>query len=501
MRAAAYLGRHNTHALNEWRCGPRQASKREPLEENERRKTRINNGARRDETEGLDETRDARWKGRRRARRKWNEFTRGKREEGNSRSVTVKESKCELFKTEVEFLGHFVGRDGVRMMSDKIKAVAEWPVPSKVGHVRAFLGTAGYYRKFIKDFSSIAAPLHELTKDSFKFDWTPSCQAAFVRLKAALQEGPVLTLPDPLLPFVVHTDASGFAVGAVLMQDQGKGLQPIAFLSKKMLDAETRYPVHEQELLAVIQALGTWRHYLMGRQVPRDRQDRPQVAAVLQDAAAAQSAVSPAGRTSSPTTTSTSSTSKARTTSSPMDSRVVLTTPTTAASCSMWCCSANTAASCGPSLRPRRRRRRRSTLSLRLHDQIQSAALVDPAYQAALVSRHPQHDTLRVIDGRLFNGDRVYVPNDLALQTLILLECHDASGHLGKDKTMEQVKRRFYWPGMDETVRKYVTSCDACQRNKPSQQSPMGPMMPLPIPTRPWQQVSMDLITQLPRSR
>ena len=78
-----------------------------------------------------------------------------------------------------------------------------------------------------------------------------------------MSAGTILILPDPNLPFVVHTDASGFAVGAVLQQDQGKGLQPIAFLSKKMLDAETRYPVHEQELLAIIHALNSWRHYLM----------------------------------------------------------------------------------------------------------------------------------------------------------------------------------------------------------------------------------------------
>src|SRR6185437_9346186 len=83
-------------------------------------------------------------------------------------------------------------------------------------------------------------------------------------LKSAIVAGPILILPDPKLPFVINTDASGYAVGAVLQQDQGKGLQPIAFLSKKMLDAETRYPVHEQELLAVIHSLGTWRHYLAG---------------------------------------------------------------------------------------------------------------------------------------------------------------------------------------------------------------------------------------------
>jgi hypothetical protein len=86
-------------------------------------------------------------------------------------------------------------------------------------------------------------------------DWRHEQEAAFRRLKKAIAEGSVLVLPDPSLPFVVHTDDSGFAVGAVLQQDQGKGLQPIAFMSQKMLDAETRYPVHEQELLAIICAL------------------------------------------------------------------------------------------------------------------------------------------------------------------------------------------------------------------------------------------------------
>ena len=176
----------------------------------------------------------------------------------------AKESKCEFFKSEVEFLGHMVGRNGIRMMEDKVQAINEWPTPTKVADVRAFLGTAGYYRKFIKQFSLIAAPLTDLTKDDVKFEWTDRQEQSFRQLKRAIVEGPVLILPDPNLPFVVHTDASGYAVGAVLQQDQGHGLQPIAFLSKKMLDAETRYPVHEQELLAIITALQSWRHYLHG---------------------------------------------------------------------------------------------------------------------------------------------------------------------------------------------------------------------------------------------
>ena len=88
------------------------------------------------------------------------------------------------------------------------------------------------------------------------------------------------------------------------------------------------------------------------------------------------------------------------------------------------------------------------------------------------------------MDSLYYHGDRLYMPDDLALQTRILHECHDAptGGHLGKDKTIEQVKRRFYWPGMDEEIQQYVTSCDACQRNKPSQQAKMGLLQPLPIP-------------------
>ena len=102
-----------------------------------------------------------------------------------------------------------------------------------------------------------------------------------------------------------------------------------------------------------------------------------------------------------------------------------------------------------------------------------------------------------------YNENRIYIPADAALRTRIIHECHDVptSGHLGKDKTIDQVKRRFYWLRMDDEIQQYVVSCDLCQRNKPNNQSKIGLLQPLPIPDRPWQQVSLDLITQLPRSK
>ena len=433
----------------------------------------------------------------------------------------AKESKCEFFRTEVEFLGHMVGRDGVRMMEDKVKAIADWPEPKNVRDVRAFLGTAGYYRKFIKDFSLLSSPLSELTKESVKFVWATEQQQAFVRLKHALQHGPVLVLPDPDLPYTVHTDSSGFATGAVLMQDQGKGLQPIAFMSKKMLDAETRYPVHEQELLAIINSLSNWRHYLSGRKFTlltdhkslQHFKTQPQLSGrqsrwkdvianfdfdieyiegksnVVADGLSRRP--DHAGATANPSL-ATQSINGIQYVRAPMMPRSELlkcaifnglSTPASNGAI-------HAVAASSPSI------------SSLLND-IQQSARVDPKYQAELARRRLRTDPVKVSDGLLYREQRIFVPNDLTLQTRILQECHDSSlgGHLGKEKTMEQVKRRFYWSGMDESVRKYVTSCDACQRNKPSQQAPMGKLQPLPIPTRPWQQVSMDLITQLPRSR
>jgi hypothetical protein len=151
------------------------------------------------------------------------------------------------------------------MEMDKVKAIKEWPIPSSVTGVRSFLGLAGYYRRFVKEFSRIAMPLTDLLRTDIKFHWDESQQKAFHLLKNSISSAPVLTIPDVSLPYVVTTDASGFAVGATLSQDQGNGLQPIAFISHKMNEHERNYPVHEQELLAVVIALKEWRHYLHGR--------------------------------------------------------------------------------------------------------------------------------------------------------------------------------------------------------------------------------------------
>ena len=179
----------------------------------------------------------------------------------------VKMSKCAFMQREVAFLGHRIGADGLRVAPDKIGAVQQWPRPKNVSDVRSFLGLANFYRRFVKDYSRIALPLTELTRESTTaWQWGAEQQAAFDALKSALCSPPVLLVPDQSKPFVLNTDACKFAIGATLQQDHGNGLQPVAFFSAKMSDAERNYDVREQEFMALFKACLHWRHYLHGTQ-------------------------------------------------------------------------------------------------------------------------------------------------------------------------------------------------------------------------------------------
>jgi hypothetical protein len=165
--------------------------------------------------------------------------------------------KCEFYGTSAEYLGRVDTPEGVTAMPTKISAIPKWPEP------RQFLGLAGYYRHFIHRIGHIAAPLTDVLGFG-PWHWNSRHQQAFDDLRNALIQAPVLAFPDPQLPFVVGTDASDYAIGAVLQQDQGKGLQPLAFLSRKLTPAQRNYRTHEKEMLAIIEALKMWRHHLQG---------------------------------------------------------------------------------------------------------------------------------------------------------------------------------------------------------------------------------------------
>nr|CAB3504478.1 unnamed protein product [Digitaria exilis] len=172
----------------------------------------------------------------------------------------AKFSKCEFWLQSVKFLGHTVSKDGISVDPTKVQEVLDWQPPTSIHEIRSFLGLAGYYRRFIPDFSRIAKPMTELLKKGVKFEWNDKCEEAFHTLRRHLTSAPVLAQPDCTKPYDVYCDASGTGLGCVLMQEN----RVIAYASRALRPHEQNYPTHDLELAAVIHALKMWRHYLMG---------------------------------------------------------------------------------------------------------------------------------------------------------------------------------------------------------------------------------------------
>ena len=175
-----------------------------------------------------------------------------------------KRSKCQFGRRHIEFLGHDVGVSGIRVLPAKQAAVRDWPTPRNPTDVRSFLGLANYLRRHVPHFSALARPLTDLTHLDVVWSWEPPHQAAFDALKTACTNAEVVWPPDPDLPFIVTTDASDFAAGAILEQDQAGARRVIAYESTKFSKAERNKTAYEKEMMAVLFALKTWRHHLLG---------------------------------------------------------------------------------------------------------------------------------------------------------------------------------------------------------------------------------------------
>ena len=181
--------------------------------------------------------------------------------------LKLKPSKCAFLQERVFYLGHEVSRKGVATDPTKINQVAHWPVPQSTKDEQKFLGLASYYRRFVRNFASIAKPLHQLTEKTATFEWTVECQEAFAELRHKLCTAPVLAFPDFTKPFILDTDASNTGIGGVLSQLDEQGQEHvIAFASRTLSKSERRYCVTRRELLAVVVFTQQFRPYLLGRE-------------------------------------------------------------------------------------------------------------------------------------------------------------------------------------------------------------------------------------------
>ena len=171
--------------------------------------------------------------------------------------------KCSFMKEELVYLGFVISREGLKMDLEKVQAIRNWPTPRSVFEVRSFHGLASFYRKFIKGFSQVCAPILETIREvNQPFQWTEVADRNFNLLKRKITEKPILALPKFEKVFQVETDASGEAIGAVLSQEQ----RPIAYFSEKLNDEKRRYSSYDKEFYAIVQAMKKWRHYLLPKE-------------------------------------------------------------------------------------------------------------------------------------------------------------------------------------------------------------------------------------------
>ena len=463
----------------------------------------------------------------------------------------AKLKKCDFNLNELKFLGHIVGNGGVRVDPAKVAAVQEWPVPTDGHQVRQFIGLATYFRKFIQGFSVMARCLHDLTKgvpgvahvrrtkgtvSCPPFSWTPQCQEAFDNIKHALTHAPVLVLPDyspDAERFEVVADASMFGIGAVLLQ----GKRPIAFESHKFTQAERNYPAGQQELLAIIHALRTWRCFVEGVTFTLVTDHHPLTFFNTQPTLSRMQArwadflagfhyewEHRPGRINMADPLSRRPDLVAG-----LERCVLLTLreqrlelvrqglPLKDADVMQVCGAVTRARAMQPQPTPNpnppapEQTPTEVTVEAEGGEDVQEE---DPLHLDDVflqqVKAAYSHDewfkqsknthSLKEQHDMWFKGEALVIPNVGGLRNECLQECHDNpyAGHFGVAKTRKLLERYYWWPGMTAEVEAYCKKCPSCAYNKASNQPPGGLLQPVEIPGRPWENITLDWITDLP---
>jgi transposase InsO family protein len=438
-------------------------------------------------------------------------------------------AKCQFGSRSIEFLGYVLSEKGVSMAQDKVKQVLEWEEPKNVKDVQSFLGFANFYRRFIEGFSRVCKPLTDQLKEGGKFcKWDSLCAQAFGELRRRFTEAPILRHFDPTLQAIMETDASDYAIGAILSQrfpDDDK-IHPTAFLSKKMDSAQINYEVHDKELLAIVLAFKTWKRYLEGakhqvliytdhknleyfsttkilnRRQARWAQDlaefdfkiiyRPGPQNGKADALSRRSEFRPLRGDSGENQPINTVLKKGQLEQPIRSTSYARRKEDQDLGGTLICSSLQI------------KRLRVEEFNEEFLNTIRTYIDKDDEYQAQLelVRTDKAQKGVTEENGLLYYKNRLWIPNDNELLQMVASAEHDSkvAGHFGQDKTLELLTRHFYWPKMEEWVGDYVRSCDTCQRNKSPRHAKYGLLHPLELAYSPWQSISMDFITQLPKS-
>jgi hypothetical protein len=379
-------------------------------------------------------------------------------------SLYAKESKCEFGMTEVLYLGHIIGAKGVQVHQEKITTIMEWPTPKTLTELRGFLGICTYYRKFVKGFSQLCAPLTDLTKKG-AFKWSEEAQVTMEKMKKVMSTCPVLALLDFGLPFTLECDASREGIGAVLMQN----MQPLAYESRKLKGPELLYNIYDKEMLAIMHALAKFRQYLVGaRFVVKSNHNSLKYLLEQKDLNERQQKW----------------VSKIQ--AYDFDIEFVK--------------GKNNAVADALSRRPSIFAMTGMSVDWKDHLVVEYAK---DQFACQLLDEQIQDDNFKIMKDLIYYKGRIFLVPGSAFKAKVLHACHNSpvAGHQGISKTYRQVRERFSWKGLKEDVIEHVKECTTCQENKDEQTHPAGLLQPLPIPEHKWERISMDFITDLPRAQ
>ncbi|QRW22888.1 Retrotransposable element Tf2 protein [Rhizoctonia solani] len=408
-------------------------------------------------------------------------------------------SKCHFHVTTVDYLGIVITPAGFSMDQKKIEAVMSWPQPRTVKQVQAFLGFVNYLRWFIPNFSSVARPLHNLTKKETPWSWGNPEEAAFQELKLCVTQSPVLVHSNPDLPYYLETDASGVAMGAILSQrGEDNRLHPIAYMSKSFSGAKANYDTHNKELLAIIKALEEWRIFLEATDRPiqvftdhRNLEYWRHAQTFNQRHARWRIFLSdfnfeihycPGKQSGKPDALS----RRSNYVDTPPNPEVMLPAEVFA----------NT-----------------SEEELNIVTEIRTKLRDDPSLEPIIKFLTEDADNAPLSiqkayreydweEDLLWYRGKLVVPDSETTKDRLLREFHDSplAGHPGQQRTLELLSCNYWWPGMKSSAKEWVECCPVCQANRQAHALVIA-LKPLEVPPFPFHTISYNFITGFPKSQ
>ena len=385
-----------------------------------------------------------------------------------SAGLRLKSKKCEFLKEKLHYLGHIVSREGVAPDDRKIQSILEYPEPRNIKELQSFLGLASYYRKFIRAFTEKAHSLTKLIRKDIKWEWGNDQRDAFECIKSCLTQSPILKYPDFTREFIIHTDASGYGIGAVLAQMQRSPLTNqetevvIAYSSKHLTDREVKWSTTEKEALAIIHAIDVFKPYLYGRKFTVFTDHKPLEWLM--------SKAEPSGRL-------------ARWALKIQEYDIEIGYRT------------------GKSNQNADSLSRIPLLSIATLSLKTNMDWVEAQQKDQFCIKYPQASNDHSPQGILKDEcGKILVPNSKIKEVLENNHDHVLAGHLGVAKTLSRIKRQFTWPSMTKDVKQYVKTCLQCARRKAIGSS-KAPLQPLQPSKRVWERIAMDVVGPLPESR